>query len=54
MSLKLKLSSKAKTLKDLQQIITEVKELPLLRFFAFDYLYQNDLIIKKITNSCLE
>ena len=51
MSEKLKLLSKAKTLEDLKLIITEAKVLPILRFFAVDYIYQKDLIINKITDS---
>jgi phosphohistidine swiveling domain-containing protein len=48
---KLKLSSKAKTLHDLKKIINGAKVLPLVRFYAKDYLRNKDNIIEKILNN---
>ena len=45
---KLKLSSKAKTLEDLQPIIKNAKVLSLIRFFAYEYSNNQEQILKNI------
>ena len=47
----MKLASKAKTLEDLDKIIKNAKVLPLVRFFACDYLNKKNEILKKILDS---
>ncbi len=46
--MKLKLASKAKTLQELSKVVTKAKVLPLVRFFAQEYLENKEKILKKI------
>ena len=45
--MKLKLSSKAKTLETLAEVITSAKVLPLIRFYAKDYLNNSEAILNR-------
>ena len=47
----MKLSSKAKTLQDLKEVITNASVLPLIRFKAIDYLENKDAIVQQCLDS---